>query len=697
MAEKVISYKVTIINEAGEQAKVLASDFSTLKKSVSDLEKELENTDFGSEQFQNLQKELKNSKGALEQAQASTQSLSEKFAGIPGPLGGAIQSVQGLSKAFLALIANPVGAVITAIVLAVTTLYKAFTSTKEGGEQLDRVMAGLSAVFDVLRDRVLKVGGALVKFLSGDFAGAAEDVKGAFTGIGDEIVGEFQQASNLKKELQAIDDAQRTLNTTRAEQNKLIADAKLKINDENLSYGERQKALEQVRQAEVGLAKQEEELARRRYEAIKAQNALSDSSKEALDQEAQAYQALQMAQQASLQKQKEIFDQQKALRDKQLAEAKANADFERNLRLKLITDEEELAEKQAEAAYKADLEAINALKTSSAKKNELRIVAEQAYNAQLQKIKEDQAKKDEEAAQAEADKDEEKRQKQFDAELANVNSLVALDQMKYEQLETITEQDLENTKTILDKKLELEIQAAEKAGASQAELQLIRETYASAELKLYKDVNNAKNALAEEQLRQDIENAQKTAAALGIIAQAAGETTAIGKVAAIAQAGINTYLSASEGYKSVIGIPVVGPALAPLAAAAAVALGLKQVQQIMGINAEVPQPTFAGGGVVQGMGSMRSDNVSALLSPGETVINARGSAMFRPLLETLNVVSGGDRFSGGVVQNGVDTTSIEMLNTLKNGNKQPVKAYVVGSQMTNQMMLDRQVKSRSLI
>lgn len=697
MAEKVIAYKVTIINEAGETAKVLASDFSTLKKSVSDLEKELENTDFGSEQFENLQKELANSKGALEKAQESTKSLSERFSSIPGPIGGAIQSVQGLSKAFLALIANPVGAVITAIVLAVTTLYKAFTSTKAGGEQLEQVMAGLSAVFDVLRDRVLKVGGALVKFFSGDFAGAAQDVKDSFSGIGDEIVSEFQQAANLKKELQAIDDAQRNLNNTRAEQNKLIAEAKLKINDENLSYAERQKALEEVRVAEVGLAKQEEELARRRYEAIKAQNALSDSSKEALDQEAQAYQALQQAQLASLQKQKEIFDQQKALRDKQRAEAKANADFERNLRLKLVTDEEELAIKQAEAAYQADLEAIKLLKVSSAKKNELRLVAEEAYNAQLDKVKEAQRIKDEEAQKKADETAAADKQKAFDAEVANIDALIALDQMKYEYTEELSAKDLQNTVNLLNEKMRLELEAAQARGASEAELLLIKQTYAKAEVKLAEDVDAAKKALDDERMQREKDNAMKSAAALGLIAQAAGETTEIGKLAAIAQASINTYLSASEAYKSVVGVPGVGPILAPAAAAAAIALGLKQVQQIMGINASVPEPKFAGGGVVGGFGSSTSDNVRAYLSPGETVINARSSSMFKPLLESLNVMGGGDRFSGGIVQNGVDMTQMAMLNTMRNGSKEPVRAYVVGSQMTNQMMLDRQIKSRSLI
>jgi len=61
MAEKVISYKVKVVNEAGQVVDSIATNFDDLNKSVSDLTKELNKTDFGSEQFKDLQKELKTS------------------------------------------------------------------------------------------------------------------------------------------------------------------------------------------------------------------------------------------------------------------------------------------------------------------------------------------------------------------------------------------------------------------------------------------------------------------------------------------------------------------------------------------------------------------------------------------------------------------------------------------------------------
>jgi chemotaxis protein histidine kinase CheA len=284
----------------------------------------IEVDDNGSAQVvDNLNQKVKESGDTAEKSQGKFGELGNKLAGIKGPVGQAVQGVQGLGTAFKALMANPIIAVITALVAALTGLYKAFTSTKAGAELVEQVMDGLSAALDVLRDRVLQLGGGLAKLFSGDIKGGLADLKSAFTGIGDEIEREAKEAANLRKELQLVADAERELNKNRALQNRLIADAKLRINDENLSLQDRLKALEEVRKAEIKLSKDEEALAKRKYEAIVAQNALSDSSKEALDAEAAAFITLQNAQVASLAIQKELFDQEKSFRDRQKAEQKA--------------------------------------------------------------------------------------------------------------------------------------------------------------------------------------------------------------------------------------------------------------------------------------------------------------------------------------------------------------------------------------
>jgi hypothetical protein len=50
-----------------------------------------------------------------------------------------------------------------------------------------------------------------------------------------------------------------------------------------------------------------------------------------------------------------------------------------------------------------------------------------------------------------------------------------------------------------------------------------------------------------------------------------------------------------------------------------------------------------------------------------------------------------------MVSTGADAAQLELINSVKRGNQTPVQAYVVSTQMENQMMLSRATKSRSLI
>ena len=89
------------------------------------------------------------------------------------------------------------------------------------------------------------------------------------------------------------------------------------------------------------------------------------------------------------------------------------------------------------------------------------------------------------------------------------------------------------------------------------------------------------------------------------------------------------------------------------------------------------EPAFASGGMVGGYGSGTSDSVSARLSKGESVINARSTSMFQPLLSAMNVAGGGVGFARGGVAGGssIATNSSAFMS--------PVKTFVVTDEMTN--------------
>ena len=173
----------------------------------------------------------------------------------------------------------------------------------------------------------------------------------------------------------------------------------------------------------------------------------------------------------------------------------------------------------------------------------------------------------------------------------------------------------------------------------------------------------------EEQATFEIELAKKTSAVklaaadavantLSGMADLLGKETAAGKAAAVASATINTFSSAQKAYESTVGIPFVGPVLAPINAGIAIAAGIKNVQSILSV--QVP----GGGG---GGGSAPS---ASSITPGVTAPN-------------FNVV-------------GASSTN-QLAQTIGNQQQQPVKAYVVGNDVTTQQGLDRAIVSSASI
>ena len=142
----------------------------------------------------------------------------------------------------------------------------------------------------------------------------------------------------------------------------------------------------------------------------------------------------------------------------------------------------------------------------------------------------------------------------------------------------------------------------------------------------------------------------------------------------------------------------------------AAALGIATAVQISKINATQFQAPdggssgtprkLASGGIVEGPGGPKDDKVPTLLSNGESVINARSTDLFRPLLSTINQIGGGRKFAnGGVVS--TNYTQQQALNevnsTLGTQSMKPIKTYVVATDMTSQQQFDRAQKSRSTL
>ena len=147
---------------------------------------------------------------------------------------------------------------------------------------------------------------------------------------------------------------------------------------------------------------------------------------------------------------------------------------------------------------------------------------------------------------------------------------------------------------------------------SQADYNAATEANTDARIELDKKEKEAKMA-----------NASQIAGLLGNLSSLVGKETAAGKAFAVAQATIDTYLSANKAYQSMVGIPVAGPALAAVAAGVAVAGGIANVRKIM--STKVPG---GGGGVSAPSISGTAPAVtSAVPTLGTSPVTALGTMM----------------------------------------------------------------------
>ena len=199
-----------------------------------------------------------------------------------------------------------------------------------------------------------------------------------------------------------------------------------------------------------------------------------------------------------------------------------------------------------------------------------------------------------------------------------------------------------------------DVEKITQAGATADEIQRINTQYANKKDKLEKENSDFKKELN----GQDVDNALAAGSqVLGSIISIVGEGSAVGKAAAIAQTTIDTYSSATAAYSSVVGIPVVGPALAPIAAGVAVAAGLMSIKKI--VSTKTP------------------GNKSAGAPPGITVPAAPA---FNP---TTALEAAGNAEE--------DNTQVTLGEQTGSTGPSVIRAYVVSSEVTGQQEADAKI------
>jgi hypothetical protein len=542
-------------------------------------------------------------------------------------------ATKGLNLMKIAIIGTGIGA----LLIAITSLSAAFTSSEEGQNKWNKMMGIIGATVSVFTDRLASLGRGLInlftdpietlkgfgksikefvmdkvdqtveslgflgsaisKLFKGDFSGALEDAGKGVSGLNKalnpaviitdalikstkeltkEILEEGKAAGKIADQRAAADKLDRQLIIDRAEANRKRAELLDKVaQKETFSVAERIQFLKEAAILEDEITAKEIKAAQLRLDAKIKENALGDSTKEDLQEEANLKANLINLETAKLTKAKLVSAQ-----------------------VVSVLREEEAEKARIKAEAKAKQDEIDAAEDEKAK--ELKTLKDEIKNA-------------------EAVTEDEKRALELEKVGAHYDKLIA---------------------------------EAKRLGLSTVKLE---EAKAKAIDKINK--TDSENEIKWEELTQQ-EKGAIISKGFNDLSSILGEETAAGKAAAIAAATISTYQSAQKSYDSLAGIPIIGPALGFAAAGAAVVSGFAQVKAI----SKTKVPTLG----------------------GKTPPSAGGSTPSAPTLGTPPSIP--------PAFNVVGASGTNQLAEAIGGQEQlPVQAYVVSNDISTAQSLERNI------
>ena len=346
------------------------------------------------------------------------------------------------------------------------------------------------------------------------------------------------------------------------------------------------------------------------------------------------------------------------------AQNKTKIESETRLTAELIVQEQA----RQDAIYQKKVEALEKEKQLKQDAHDWDYKAEEEYQSQLRTLQEEHDTQRRELKKQADEQD--KEQKKLNADLDFQERIARLESEEAGEYE-IRYAQLENENALAIQKADEQHQAGQLSDEQyQRNLELIRKNYAKKKMAIDKSVEDAK--------------LQAFQSVFGQIKGLVGEQTALGKAAAIAETTINTYMAAQKAYSAMAAIPVVGPALGAVAAAAAITSGLMNVAKITSTDVKYEKggllkgKSHSEGGIpftVAGRGGFEAEG-------GEYIVNKRATAMYFPVLEAINRSAGYGNYNpvymaaGGVIKQvpDIQIDYKEMMNAIKEGAMQGTQA-----------------------
>lgn len=698
-----IKAHTTIVNSEAESVETLRAQLALNTKALNKMSIEQRTNTESGKQMVAQTKEISDKLKELEKGVGDTrrnvgnyaEDIEAATANLGGMTGATGQMIKGMSggiasiKAFnAALMANPFVAIASAILAVISAIGKLMDRNNELAVSVKTILAPIELIITKVLDAVAALFVEIVKV----FEWLAEAYIKVYNWLGlisDETVKAIESARGMAQVQRDIYNAETDNVLVLARQRRELEKMKTIVAEQTKSLQERSEAadrgveiLRQMEQAELSVL-------RAKYEQIKAQNALSYTSDEDRRKEVEALAALEQKQAEYEAQRRELIGQRSgfenteranaAAADKKRAEDYAKA--QKAAAEKAKKAKEDADKKAAETAKKAQAEV---LKRYEAGITEIQLKIRESNIGIVDKKKalEDQDRLNQAILEKERYRLSQGliTQQEFDnirleQRVAFQEQVSELEEAEADKKKAAAAIDLENKRAIeeanitsdferetlrLEQQRQLEVAAAEKVGA---DVTLIEAKYAQIREKREKELVNAK--------------LQMTADIAGQISNIMGQESAAGKVFALAQATINTYLGASKAIAQ-------GGIWGVAQAAIVIAAGLKQVASIAKVKEDVPKTNtnvrkYAKGGQIYGPSHAQggvtfsgSNGQRFEAEGGENVyiLNRRASNAINAL-SALNMEYGGRSFGNSSVYKYADGGGFDVLSSqsLTNLNK----------------------------
>ena len=630
---KEIQNNIRMDTEKQGSLRALRAELSNVTKQYDELSEEERKAAKGLElkaKIQDITTQLKNSEQETGRFYRNVgnyaDSFVEAFTRMGGSAGGVVGPINNAKMALGALSKTPIITILGALVAVIQKVIQNLKSSEATMNAVTVAMAPLNAGGRALQVVMQKLGEGIAKVVTtltrwADKLGLINDA--------------MKTEQQLVKDEIALQLREREVLVENAESQLKVSELRAKAADKaTYSAKERLAFLQEALAEEDAIAKREVELAKEKVRILEEQSKLAENSKEEDDALAQARAAALQAEKAYFDKSRELTAQMVEAKNAIAAEDKAAA----AARKEAAEAEIAAAEAQLQALTQAQEHALD-IRTREIEAR-LKLVEEgslQEYHLQQELL----------AAQLEADI------KRLEAE-EGTDELIKLRREEYLQ-----------EMTRLDEEWEAEAEAVANE-LLQANLDAI---FAEQE---------ARKAAFEEQKAQELEKqqlAEETAHAFASVAgsiagmlQTFGEENRelarLSKVIALAQIAIETGVATAKGISAAMSVPFP----ANLAAIATTVTTI--ISGMTSAISTVKGAKFASGGLVVGPGTATSDSVPARLSNGESVMNARSTAMFGPLLSSLNQAGGGVAFNpaAGGQREGYEFLAAAVAAGMKNVN-----------------------------